>query len=63
MIESPSGRMPEKDPRWDLTGTEVYDGGEVLWWTLLFVWEYLEIYRAGIRVRGPPRGPQARGAP
>ena len=22
VIESPSGRMPEKVPRWDLTGTE-----------------------------------------
>jgi hypothetical protein len=25
--------------------------------------EYLRIYRAGIRVRGPSRGPQAREAP
>src|SRR3989337_187115 len=60
VIESPSGRMPEKASRWDLTGTEGYDGGKVFWWTLLVVWEYLGIYRPSIRVRGPLRGPQAR---
>ena len=28
MIESPSGRMPEKAPRWDLMGTEDCGGGD-----------------------------------
>ena len=63
MIESPSGRMLEKAPRWDLTGTEGYGSGKVFWWTLLLVWEYLEIYRPRIRVGGLSGGPQARGAP
>jgi hypothetical protein len=26
MIESPSGKVPEKAPRWDLTGTEACGG-------------------------------------
>ena len=30
MIESPSGRVPKKVPRWDLMGTEGYGGGKVL---------------------------------
>ena len=30
VIDSPSGRTPEKDPRWDLTGTEgCSDGNRV----------------------------------
>src|SRR5215216_6217715 len=61
MIESPSVRLPKKAARWDLKGTEGYGGGKVSWWTLLLVWEYLGIYRPKIRVRGPPRDPQARG--
>jgi hypothetical protein len=44
VIESASGRVPEKAPRWDLTGIEGYDGGKVFWWTLLVIWEYLGIY-------------------
>ena len=63
VIESPSGRVLEKAPRWDLMGTEGYGGGKVFWWTLLVVWEYLEIYRPRIRVGGAPRGPQALGVP
>ena len=63
MIEFPSGRVPKKAPRWDLTGTEACGGGKVFWRTLLVVWEYFGIYRARIRVGGLPRGPQARGAP
>ena len=68
MIQSPSARMLEKAPRWDLTGTVACGGGKVFWWMALMVWEYLGIYRAKIRFRGHPRGPQAlrarpRGAP
>ena len=59
VIGSPSGRVLEKAPRWDLTGKEGYGGGKVFWWTILVLWEYLGIYRVGIRVRGPPRVPQA----
>ena len=32
VIESPSGKMPEKAPRWDLTGTEGCGGGKVVSW-------------------------------
>jgi hypothetical protein len=32
--------MPEKAPRWDLTGTEGYGGGKVFWWTLLLILEF-----------------------
>ena len=59
VIESASGRVPEKAARWDLTGTEACGGGKVFWWTLLVVWKYLGIYRPRIRVGGAPRGPQA----
>src|SRR3989337_738038 len=63
VIESPSGRSPEKAPRWDLMGTEACGGGKVFWWTLLVVWKYLGIYSARIRVGGLPRGPQALSPP
>ena len=32
VIESPSGRVPEKVPRWDLTGTEGCGSGKVSSW-------------------------------
>ena len=63
IIESPSGWVPEKAPRWDLMGTEGYDGEKVFWWTFLVVLGYFRIYRAEIEVGGLPRGPQDRGAP
>ena len=63
MIEPPSGRLPEKAPRWDLMGTESCGGGKVFLWTPLMVWEYFRIYRAEREVGGLPRGPQARGPP
>jgi hypothetical protein len=60
VIESPSGRVPEKAPRWDLMGTEACGGEKVFWWMLLVLWEYLGIYRPRIRIRGASWGPQAR---
>ena len=60
VIESPSGRLPEKAPRWDLTGTEAFGGGKVLVWLFLVLWEYLGIYRPKNRVRRAAVGPQAR---
>ena len=62
MIESPSDRVPEKAPRWDLTGTEAWDSRKVFWWMLLLVWEYLGIYSTRITVAGILRSPQAREA-
>ena len=52
VIESPSGRVPKKAPRWDLMGTEACGGGKLFWWTLVMFGEYLRIYRGGTRVRG-----------
>ena len=63
VIESPIGRLPEKDPRWDVMGIEACGGGKVLSWLLLVLGEYLGIYRPKNRVRRPAGGPQARGAP
>ena len=40
--QSPSGRMPEKAPRWDLTGTEGCGGGKVVSW---LPWMFLGIYK------------------
>ena len=34
-----------KAPRWDLMGTEAYDGGKVFWWTFWWfgnIWEFIE---------------------
>ena len=62
MIESPSGRVLENAPRWDLTGTEARGGGKVFWWMLLMLGEYLGIFRAKIRVGRSTGAPQALGA-
>ena len=62
MIESPSGRLPEKVPRWDLEETETCGGGKSVAFLFLMVWEYLRIYRLGIRSGRATRGPQAWGA-
>ena len=59
VIESPSSRLPEKAPRWDLMGTEASGGGKVFSWLLLVLGEYLGIYRPKNRVRRPAVGPQA----
>ena len=63
VIESPSGRLPEKAPRWDLTGTEASGGGKVFSWLFLVLGEYLGIYRPNNRVRRAAVGPQACRAP
>ena len=63
VIDSPSDRLPEKVPRWDLTGTEACGGGKVFSWLSLMVWEYLRIYRIKKEVGGLPRGAQFREAP
>ena len=41
----PSGRMPEKAPRWDLTGTEGCGGGKVVLWLPWMFSGYKSIYR------------------
>ena len=41
----PSGKMPEKAPRWDLTGTEGCGGGKVVSWLPWMFLGYKSIYR------------------
>ena len=44
VIESPSGRLPEKAPRWDLMGTEASDDGKYFrgsFWYWGNVWEFI----------------------
>jgi len=48
VIESPSDRMPEKAPRWDLTGTEGCGGGKVVSWLPWKFLGYKSIYRRKI---------------
>src|SRR3990170_2504279 len=62
MIESPSGRSPEKAPRWDLMGTEGCGGGKVVLWLSLVFLGYKSIYRQKKYVGGATRGPRGWGA-
>ena len=58
MIDSPSGRVPEKASRWDRGRIEAYGGGRVFSSGSLLVSGYLRIYRSGIRSNGATRAPQ-----
>ena len=63
MIDSPSGGVPEKASRWDLSRTETCGGGKSISCTPLRVFNFLEIYSGGIRSNGAlwaPRGTRAR---
>ena len=61
MIDSPSGRLPEKAPRWDLMGTEGCGGGKVVSWLSTIDLGYKSIYRRKKYVGGATRGPQGWG--
>src|SRR3954465_6463248 len=61
MIDSPSGRSPEKAPRWDLTGTEGCGDGKVVSWLPLMFLGYKSIYRRKKYVGGATRGPRGWG--
>ena len=54
-INSPSGRSPEKAPRWDLTGTEGCGGGKVVSWLSARFLGYKSIYRRKKYVGGGTR--------
>ena len=56
MIESPTGGMPGKAPRWDLTGTEGCGGGKVFSWTLLVFLEYIGGRSRSVDARGAHEG-------
>jgi hypothetical protein len=58
VIDSPSGRVPEKASRWDRGRTETCGGEKVTSGGSLLVFQYLRIYRSGIRSDGATRGPQ-----
>ena len=40
VIDSPSDRVLEKAPRWDLMGTGPCGGGKVFWWSLLVLGDF-----------------------
>ena len=61
MIDSPSGRSPEKAPRWDLTGTEGCGGGKVVSWLSAMFLVYKSIYREKKYVGGATRVPRGWG--
>ena len=63
MIDSPSGGVPEKASRWDLSRIETCGSGKSISWTLLRVSDFLGIYSGGIRSNGAEvglRGTRAR---
>ena len=61
MVDSPSGRVPAKAPRWDLADTEVYGGGNCVSCCPWMFSGYVGIYRRKKYVGGRPRGPRDRG--
>ena len=62
MVDSPSGRVPAKAPRWDLADTEGYGGGNCVSWCSWMFSGYVGIYRRKKYVGGRPRGPRDREA-
>ena len=61
MVDSPSGRVPAKAPRWDLADTEGYGGGNCVSSAPWMFSGYVGIYRRKKYVGGRPRGPRDRG--
>ena len=62
-MDSSSGRVPAKAPRWDLADIEGYGGGNSFSWSPLMFSGYVGIYRRKKYEGGRPRGPRDRGAP
>ena len=58
VINAPSGGVPEKAPRWDLTGTEGCGGGNRVLAPYLMFLGYMGIYRRNKYVGGATRGPR-----
>mgnify|MGYP005814542851 FL=1 len=57
MVDSPSGRVPAKAPRWDLADTKGYVGGNCVSSASWMFLGYVGIYRRKKYVGGHPRGP------
>ena len=62
VIESPSGKSPEKVPRWDLTGIAGCGGGKLVSWLPWMFSGYKSIYRRRKSVRRAMRVPRGWGA-
>ena len=62
MVDSPSGRVPAKAPRWDLVDKEGYGGGNCVSLAPWMFLGYVGLYRRKKYVSGRLRGPQDRGA-
>ena len=62
MVDSPSGRVPAKAPRWDLADTEGYGGGNCVSLAPWMFSGYVGLYRRKKYVGGCPRGPRDREA-
>ena len=58
MVDSPSGRVPTKAPRWDLVDTESYGGGIRFLALPLICRGYVGIYRRKEYVGGATGGPR-----
>ena len=61
MVDSPSGGAQAKAPRWDLTDTKGYGGGNCVSGAPCMFSGYVGIYRRKKYVGGRPRGPRDRG--
>ena len=61
MVDSPSGRVSAKAPRWDLADIEGYGGGNCVSLAPWMFSGYVGIYRRKKYVGGRPRGPRDRG--
>ena len=61
MVDSPSGRVPVKAPRWDLADTKGYDGGNCVSLAPWMFSGHVGLYRRKKYVGGRPRGPRDRG--
>ena len=57
MIDTPSGRVPEQAPRWDLVDIESCGGGIRVLAPYLIVWGPVGIYRRKEYVGGATGGP------
>ena len=60
MIDSPSGGVPAKAPRWDLADTEGCGGGNSFSCCSWMFLGYVDIYRRKEYIGGAPRGPRDR---
>ena len=61
MVDSPSGRVSAKAPRWDLADTEGYGGGNCVSSAPPMFSGYVGLYRRKKYVGGCSRGPGDRG--